>query len=183
MRAVRSTALLAEEHRSIQKVLAKMVLIADRIEAGGSIEEGVLQNVRTFLGQFSEDCHHVKEEQHLFPLLEAKGVPAGGCPIAVLHNEHEKGHVLLLQLENQIPAFDSERVGEGAVAATLRDLARLYADHIWKEDFLLLPMADKILSKKDQIELGKRFRQVDAALGPGKYQQLERLAARVADAA
>jgi hemerythrin-like domain-containing protein len=179
MTATKSTVLLEQEHQTIQKVIAKMAVIADRIDAGGSEDAGVLRDISTFLRQFSEECHHVKEEQYLFPLLEARGVPVAGCHIAVLHHEHHKGHALLVQLDDAIRVFIASGAGRDILVPTLRDLVRLYVDHIWKENYLLLPMADKVLSEHDQAKLCEQFEAVEAALGEGTYQQLEQLSARL----
>ncbi len=179
MTATKSTALLEQEHQTIQKVIAKVSIIADRLEAGGSEPDSVLRDISTFLRQFSEECHHVKEEKYLFPLLEARGVPASGCPIAVLHHEHEKGHALLAQLNDAIQVFAVNGTGRDTLVTTLRALVRLYVDHIWKENYLLLPMADKVLSEHDHAELCEQFETVEAALGAGKHRQLEQLSERL----
>jgi len=182
MTATKSTALLEQEHQTIQKVVAKMSVVADRLDAGGTEDPAVLRDISTFLRQFSEECHHVKEEKFLFPLLEARGVPASGCPIAVLHHEHEKGHALLAQLDDAIQVFFASGAGKDTLVTTLRSLVRLYVDHIWKENYLLLPMADKVLSDNDHAKLCEQFDSVEAALGAGKQQQLEQLSARLENA-
>lgn len=179
MTVTKSTVVLEQEHQTIQKVLAKMAVIADRLEAGGAGSANVLHDISTFLHQFSVECHHVKEEKFLFPLLEARGVPASGCPIAVLHHEHEKGHALLAQLDDAIQVFVASGAGRDSLVNTLRDLVKLYVDHIWKEDYLLLPMADKVLSEKDHAALFEQFDSVEAMLGAGKHHQLEQLSARL----
>jgi hemerythrin-like domain-containing protein len=179
MTATKSTALLEQEHQTIQKVIAKMAVIADRLEAGGSETDDVFRDISAFLKQFSEECHHVKEEKYLFPLLEARGVPASGCPIAVLHHEHEKGHALLAQLNDAIQVFVASSAGRDTLVTTLRALVRLYVDHIWKENYLLLPLADKVLSEHDHAELCEQFEAVEATLGAGKHQQLGQLSERL----
>lgn len=179
MTATKATALLELEHQTIQKVIAKMSIIADRLETGGYENASVLRDISAFLRQFSEECHHVKEEKCLFPLLEERGVPASGCPIAVLHHEHEKGHALLAQLNDAIQVFVASGAGRETLVTTLRALVSLYVDHIWKENYLLLPMADKVLSEHDHAELCEQFDAVEAELGAGKHQQLELLSARL----
>lgn len=179
MTATKSTNVLEQEHQAIQAVVATMSVVADRLEAGHNVEAAILGDISTFLHDFSEECHHVKEEKFLFPLLEARGVPASGCPIAVLHHEHEKGHALLAQLDDARQVFVASGAGKDALITTLRSLVRLYVDHIWKEDYLLLPMADKLLSENDHTKLCEQFDSVEAALGAGKHQQLEQLSARL----
>jgi hemerythrin-like domain-containing protein len=171
--------LLEQEHKTIHKVIATMCVIADRLDAGGKAGTAILHDISAFLHNFSEECHHAKEEQFLFPLLEARGVPASGCPIAVLHHEHEKGHALLAQLDDATQTFLASGAGKDALVATLRDIVRLYVDHIWKEDYLLLPMANKVLSEDDHATLRQQFDSIEAGLGAGEHQHLEQLSLRL----
>lgn len=179
MAATMSTSVLEEEHQTIQKVVAAMSLAADRLEAGPELDPAILRDAITFLRSFSEECHHAKEERFLFPLLEARGIPASGCPLAVLHHEHEKGRALLTQLEDATQAFLTSGAGRDGLVQTLRTLVRLYVDHIWKEDYLLLPMANKVLSSDDQAKLCEQFDSIERELGAGKHQELRQLATRL----
>jgi hemerythrin-like domain-containing protein len=129
MTATKSTDVLEREHAVIQKVIATMSVVADRLDNSHNVEAATLRDISAFLHDFSEQCHHAKEERFLFPLLEARGVPASGCPIAVLHNEHEKGRALLTQLDDATQAFltsgaakealDVEALAESAILVTL----------------------------------------------------------------
>src|ERR1035437_8525189 len=42
---------------------------------------------------------------------------------------------------------------------------RPYHNHIWKEDAMVFPMADKVLTAADQKELIAKFAEVDQAVG------------------
>lgn len=179
MIATKATNVLEQEHRTIQKVVATMSLAADHLRAEQNLNPAVLGDILTFLREFSEQCHHAKEERCLFPLLEARGIPASGCPIAVLHNEHEKGRALLAQLDDATQAFLTSGAAKEALIMTLQALVRLYVDHIWKEDYLLLPMSDKVLSENDHAKLCEQFDSIEADLGAGKHQQLEQLSSRL----
>ena len=177
--AIQCANLLEQEHRRIQKVVATMSLTADRLDAGNDADLTVLLDITAFLRGFSEECHHVKEERFLFPLLEARGVPASGCPLAVLHHEHEKGRALLTQLDDAAQVLSSSGAAKDTVVITLRSLVTLYVGHIWKEEYLLLPMANKVLLEDDDAKLCEQFASVDTSLGGVKLQQLEQLAARL----
>src|SRR5665647_1894329 len=54
MRAKRPTAMLEEEHRSIQKIVAAMAVLADRLETGQRIEPTTLQNMVEFMRTFAD---------------------------------------------------------------------------------------------------------------------------------
>ena len=46
-----------------------------------------------------------------------------------------------------------------------RSILDLYQNHIWKEDAMVFPMADKVLTAADQKELTEKFAEVDQAVG------------------
>lgn len=179
MTATKCTSVLEQEHQTINKAIAAMSVAADKLEGGQALDPSVLQDFSAFLHDFSEECHHAKEERFLFPLLEARGVPASGCPLAVLHNEHEKGRALLTQLDDATQVFVATGADKDGLISTLRDLVRLYVGHMWKEDYLLLPMADKILSDDDQATLCEQFSAVERELGTSKHQRLQQVSSRL----
>ena len=132
----------------------------------------------SFLRVFADQCHHAKEEKYLFPLLEARGVPPTGCPIGALKHEHEKGRALVDDLSNAIEEYAGRRESVSLIAA-LNGLVELYPNHIWKEDYLLIPMASKVLSASDHETLAKQFESVDAEIGPHIHEKFEEFAARL----
>ena len=64
-------------------------------ESGKEVDPSVFTDLSEFMQTFGDKCHHAKEEEYLFKLLEKKGVPVSGCPLAVLLHEHEKGRSLI----------------------------------------------------------------------------------------
>lgn len=171
---------LIEEHRVIQRVVAAMAVIADELREGRDVDPQDLRDVVTFLRVFADECHHGKEEEHLFPMLESRGVPATGCPVGALKNEHVKGRTLVGQLADATERYAADRSAtRDSLIAALAGLVELYPNHIWKEDYLLLPMADKVLSGEDQKVLTEQFDRVEAAIGPGTHERFEQIAERL----
>jgi hemerythrin-like domain-containing protein len=56
----------------------------------------------------------------------------------------------------------------------------LYPNHIWKEEYLLFPMSNKVLGAADQQQLLEQFEAVDAAVGRDVHQRFERIAEEIA---
>ena len=173
-----STVVLEHEHRIVQKVVAGMAMLAEELEEGKPVGPQLLREIVEFLRDFVDQCHHAKEDKYLFPLLEQRGVPAGGCPLGALKNEHEKGRLLVKQLSEAVDTY----AGNGGTAKdsliqALHGLVELYPGHIWKEDYLLFPMTNKVLSPEDQAALYERFEAVDDALGRDLHRQFEQMVA------
>ena len=174
------TEMLEEEHHFIQKVVGAMTAVSERLEMGQEVEAEMLRNIVDFMRTFADKCHHGKEETHLFPVLERKGVPVRGCPLAVLMAEHQRGRALVTGLATAAETY--VRDGPSAkkpLLESLRGITELYPDHIWKEDYLLFPMTNKILTSGEQKELYDKFEMVERAIGAGVHHGLEQLAEKL----
>ncbi len=173
--------MLEDEHRSIQKVVVAMSVLAEALEAGRKIDAELLRDIVAFMRTFADQCHHGKEETHLFAALERKGVPARGCPLAALIQEHQKGTALVSALAEAAAGHrEGDESATEALVSALRALTALYPDHIWKEDYLLFPMANKILSPEEQADLRQRFEQVEETVGKDLHHRFDELAERLA---
>ncbi len=177
MRQIGPIAELEAEHRVIQKVVAGMVVLAGGIEAGGDVQSALLGRIVEFLRTFADRCHHGKEEAWLFPALARRGVPTHGCPLGGLTKEHEKGRQLVGEFADAIQAWEHGDAGaRERLVEKLRALATFYPSHIWKEDYLLFPLAGKFLTAEDQRELMDRFEAVEHEIGHEVHARLEQLA-------
>lgn len=177
-----ATQTLEEEHHIIQMVVGVMAALAENLDKGMAPEADTLRNLVEFMQVFSDKCHHGKEERILFPLLEVKGVPVNGCPLGILIHEHQNGRKLVAELAEAVEAYEKGSPKENKpLCASMRGLVNLYPNHIWKEDYLLFPMTDKILNEEEQQELMEKFELVEKEIGPDIHERFERLAATLAD--
>jgi len=180
--AEKPTEVLEEEHHAIQKVVGAMAILSARLEKGEDIKGETIKNVVEFMRIFGDKCHHGKEETYLFPLLGKKGVPMTGCPIAVLIHEHEKGRSLVEQLSEAGTAYvNGNGDSKSALIKSLKGLTELYPNHIWKEEYLLFPMTNKVLNDDDQKELSDKFEAVEKDIGRDVHERFEKIAAKLAE--
>jgi hemerythrin-like domain-containing protein len=171
------TDILEEEHHFIQKVVGAMAVLAERLEQGETVEAGKFEGVVDFMRTFADKCHHAKEETHLFTLLEKRGVPVRGCPIGILKAEHQRGRALVSTLASATETYAKDMTSsKKSLVETLKALTDLYPGHIWKEDYLLFPMTNKVLSAEDQNDLGEKFEMVEKTIGTDVHERFERFA-------
>jgi hemerythrin-like domain-containing protein len=156
-------ALLMQEHEVITKALDGLSAIGRGLLDHGHADPKALHNAIRFLKEFVDNCHHVKEERILFPALEEKGLPASVGPLFVLRGEHEEGRGLVRALEQATERYTADKRGsERAIAEAIREITRLYSQHIAKENEVLFPMASRLLSAHEQHELFEAFERVEA---------------------
>ena len=171
------TEMLEGEHHVIQKVVGAMAVLTQTLETGREVESTALEGIVEFTRTFADKCHHGKEEVHLFPALERKGVPPRGCPVGALLHEHQQGRALVMGLAEAAGAYvKSEASAKEALQKSLRGLVELYPSHIRKEDYLLFPMTNKVLSAEDQRDLHQKFEMVEEAAGRDLHHRFEQLA-------
>lgn len=169
------TKILMAEHEAIKTMLRVLENLASRLEAAEKVDPAHLQMALDFITGFADRCHHAKEENLLFPAMEAAGIPREGGPIGVMLTEHEEGrrHVRAIK-----EAADRLAKGEAKAASEFARHARGYAsllsDHIFKEDNILYAMADARLSPADQEKLREEFQRVEEEIvGRGEHARFE----------
>jgi len=173
----KATEALEREHQVIQKAVAVMARMVDQLELKHLVEADLLRDLVQFMRVFGDQCHHGKEESYLFPLLEKRGVPATGCPLSALKGEHVKGRQLMDDLASAAAAYiAAEESGRLGLIQVLQSLITLYPAHIWKEDYLLFPMATKVLSAEDDELLLQQFAVAESGLGSHAHSSYEALA-------
>ena len=178
------TQVMEAEHRIIKTVVKALGNLALAIEKGQNADVALLKAAVEFFRVYADKLHHGKEEALFFPMLVKRGVPPQGCPIGGLTQEHVKGRALVGTLEERITFYSQKKPGaQDGLVQVLREIVGLYQNHIWKEDAMVFPMANRILTKADQKELIEKFSEVDRSVGLEVIARLERFAKGLAPAA
>ena len=178
----RATDSLEQEHRTIEKILRVTGMLVDELAENRDIDGDILRDLCQFLRVYGHQCHHGKEESYLFPMLERHGVPEEGCPLGALRHEHERSRVLTQELVKASAEYAANRHdGSSALSEVLRNIAQFYPAHIWKEEYLLFPMARKVLSEEDDQRLLKEFKSVESDIYSYAHESYEQLATELDD--
>lgn len=175
-----ATYILEHEHRTIEKIVRVMGVLVDELAENRDIDDDVLRDLCQFLRVYRHQCHHGKEESYLFPMLESHGVPEEGCPLGALRHEHERSRALTQELVQASAEYAANRHhGCPALSQVLRNIAQFYPAHIWKEEYLLFPMARKVLSEEDDERLLKEFKSVESDIFSYAHESYEQLATQL----
>jgi hemerythrin-like domain-containing protein len=169
-----ATLILRKEHEAILKMLDASEEAARRIESGQTVAPETLEGLLEFFRLFADRCHHGKEEDLLFPLLESRGLPRQGGPLGVMLREHDQGRELIRQM---VEAVGASRTGDTTTLARWAEAARAYAQllraHIGKENDVLFVMADNMLSPEEQSALAAEFEKFEVEqMGAGTHERL-----------
>lgn len=160
---MKATTILKQEHQAILVVISAAEKEVAYIKNTGKLRIDTVAKMVDFLRNFVDRCHHTKEEKHLFPMINVRGIAKDSGPVAVMLREHEEGR-------NYVRALAEAVTSNGAPdsKATLRTAENLAAytglirAHIDKEDNVLYPMADRILTTADHKQLTEAFEEVES---------------------
>lgn len=159
---MKAVAILMEEHRTIERVLAALDAAAQRLARGEPVRPGLFQDAAEFLATFADGIHHRKEEDVLFQSLAAGGWAPEDGPLAVMRHEHAEARGLIRDLREAVQRWED---GDPAAAPRVASIAGRYItllqDHIAKEDEVLFPMADDALSPEEHARVLQGFAQRD----------------------
>ena len=169
---------LKHEHQIILIALDGVEREMQRVQGGGPVPEERVGQMIDFVQNFADRCHHAKEENLLFTRMQDRGLPVNGGPIGAMLQEHEEGRRLVRAAAQALPsAAGGDAADAAALASNLLAYVRLLRQHIDKEDNVLYPMADQILTAADQTELAAAFERVEAEeMGEGTHERYHQLA-------
>ncbi len=166
-------AVLRKEHDAILRMLEVTEEAARRLDAGEKIRTETLEGLLQFFRLFADQCHHGKEEDLLFPLLESRGMPRSGGPIGVMLHEHEQGRALTRQMVEATEACKRGERAEARWTDAARGYIALLRQHIDKENNILFVMAENMLTPEEQKQLAAEFDKVEIEkMGAGTHERL-----------
>ena len=171
---------LVAEHELIERSMAVLKSSLENLDT--AVKSPVpMQRAIDFLITFGDRIHNRKEEEFLFPLMQQRGIPTAGGPIGVMLMEHEAERKLLQEMAMQLdrlpappPASREEFRSKGL------DYLRIRAEHIWKENDILYPMARQVLAEGDNADLLAAFNRINReTYGPDAVHKFRQMADEV----
>jgi hemerythrin-like domain-containing protein len=160
---------LMNEHEAILAAIQILDRMIPAIEKAPSVEKKDIQDFIGFLKEFADKCHHGKEEGLLFPAMVKAGVPDQGGPIGVMLAEHARGRQFIRDMEAALLInVDREKLAAAAVG-----YASLLRAHIQKENGILFPMAERVLTGAQLDALYEGFeKHEEEVIGQGRHEEL-----------
>jgi DUF438 domain-containing protein len=157
--------LLMDDHQAVEKVMTAFELA---LAAAEPPPPGLVAKVLDFFVAYVDQTHNQKEERYLFPLIEERGVPRSGGPLAVMLAEHEGSRELLAQWRPLADAYiGGDRSSLGELKELFSQYAALLKGHFWKENDILYPMALRVMSEADNEAVVAGIAALEAERGAG----------------
>ena len=159
---------LINEHPSLLAKMAEFHQMVQAFEENESTEnwnEAISQlheKITIFIAEL--EPHSDREEDVLFEMM-VKYIGREGGPIAVMEYEHNTAKLNLKEFMEKASAVkaSSETVSRDEAINIFRHLKIVYltlTDHFMKEENILFPMAEQMLSDEEKQELANKFSQM-----------------------
>ncbi len=151
------TQVLKDEHELILQALDALEQKISALERGAPPDQAYFEKAVDFIRTFADRCHHGKEENLLFRTMVNRGFPLQGGPIAVMLHEHDVGRSFVRGMAEAAANVATDPAATRGIVENGRGYIQLLRAHIDKENTILFPMADNVLSPEDQEQLGREF--------------------------
>jgi hemerythrin-like domain-containing protein len=177
--------IIRDEHRTISAILHGMEYLVRKIgKQKKKVDPRVFHAMIYYLDTFSERAHHPKEDLFLFKALRARGAGAEAL-ITELEKEHAGGENALRRLAQALNRYEEggDKEFPGFERATERFVGS-YRDHMRKEEELLFPLAEKLLTKEDWAKIDHAFEENrDPLAGSRDTRNFDKLFERIVELA
>ena len=158
--------ILAREHAAIAACCQRLEAEIDGIVGRCEVDAEALDRLLRFFEEQVDGHHQEKEERIFMPRLLARAAGEEVETLRSLFDDHGAQRKLLAQMRNQI---EGVTYGEPNSIAVLVRGARNYLhaqrEHSQWELATLFPMAERILSPRDDCAILNGFRRLDEARG------------------
>lgn len=168
---------LKEEHQGILLMLKILDKVCVKLESKEKVDPDHLERIVEFFRVFADKCHHGKEEDLLFPEMEKSGVPKERGPIGVMLIEHDQGRAFVKGMGEAATRYKKGgSTGLAEFTKNARDYIALLTQHINKENNILFPMGDRVVSREKQEELVEAFETLEREkIGAGTHEKFHQL--------
>ena len=179
---MKPSAELMHEHEIILHMLSGAERIAQEIQVSHSVDNKAVENIIDFSRHFTDGCHHSKEEKHLFVQLQKRGMSKDQGPVAVMLHEHVLGRNLIQRIETGLKEYQAGNDGAAQIVSqTILQYVEMLRAHIAKENNILFPMSDRVLTSDDQQLLEQSFKEIEEKeVGAGVHEKYHRMAHEIA---
>ena len=151
---------LKNEHPPLLKMMDELIELTSEVERNdtkSAVFNELIAKVEAFFSEL--DPHSEREEGVLFIMMEAYIGKSG--PLAVMEYEHDQAKRNIngfFELVKSADKLSEEQMEYGA--GLIRDAANILFDHFAKEENVLFPMAERMLSDDEKEELKRKIAEI-----------------------
>lgn len=163
---MRAIEVLGREHQLLVTMMTVLDGVAARVAAGGDMPATLVADLVAAFQFHVDENHVIKEEQVLFPALEAHGVERDTAVIAALSAQHDAGRVFRRDLAALCARMvEGDEEARRAFPPLAREYIGLLREHIRIEDEYFYSLANGTIAPDADERLAQLFTRVDDVSG------------------
>ncbi|MDR6124396.1 MULTISPECIES: hemerythrin domain-containing protein [Bacillaceae] len=151
---------LKSEHPPLLEQLEKLYTLTQNIDQELNVEEDfieLIEQVKAFKAAL--DPHSEREEGVLFPMMGTYiGTTSG--PIAVMEYEHDQAKTNIGSFLTNAEVTEASTEEKKRLAELIQNAYFILTEHFSKEENVLFPMAERMLTDEEKAELYKRIQEI-----------------------
>jgi len=161
--------ILVKEHDSILKMIGiTQTILNTKDKSKINIEH--VENIIDFIQNFADKYHHLKEEDVLFVEMVNHGMSRDGGPIAVMLSDHDAGRNYVKQAVEAIEKFKAcDYLAFELIQENLLNYCELLTGHIYKENNILYPMAERVVPAAILSDMSVGFEKTNKTTKDNEY--------------
>lgn len=178
-----SLTIIKQEHRNLFRVVNVLDQLLRRQKPGEQPDFGFMEAVLDYIENFTDQYHHPKEDRFLFKALRRRD-PKAEAIIEELEAEHRDCPVGLSRLKTLLAEYRSDPSKREAFQNATRDYLKFQTKHLQKEEGVVFPMAQKVLTEDDWAEIDAAFQDnEDPIFGPRGREEARSMYSRIVNEA
>jgi len=159
---MRTTDILGEEHRWIRDMLECLSRVIQISIESEKVDIAAAELLSLF-ESFADGSHQLKEERVLFPRLMQRASAREDDLLHELHLDHGRDRHLMRSMQsNLLGAVHGEPLCLREFVGQASSYVRLHERHMRHENEALFPLAERLLTQGDDLDIVEGFTQLDA---------------------
>lgn len=153
---------LTKEHKKINELLDIMSKIALKIKSNDVFYPNDVEEIVDYLIIIIDNNHHGKEDGVFYPELISSGIPKETAPLSIINYEHTTAKRYLKDISSCVVncKIGNDFSGE-LLADSLTNYVTVTKNHIQREEEIVFPIANEVLSVEKQNEILQRFDEIE----------------------
>ncbi|MBR8177467.1 hemerythrin domain-containing protein [Burkholderia ambifaria] len=149
---------IRREHEQLSTVIDGMRRFVHLLVAGAPVPGLiVLRAMLYYIREYPQQIHHPKEDLYLFRPLRDR-TDEFDSVLDELEAQHERGDMKLRSLEHALTRYELKGASAlRTLGALMYEYAEFYADHRCLEETLILPAAERLLTRDNWAEIDAAF--------------------------
>lgn len=151
---------LKGEHPALRAQMEELYSLTQKMDQEIDVEANFIEliiKVKEFKGAL--DPHSEREEAVLFPMMGVYIGTASG-PIAVMEYEHDQAKSNIGAFLQKAEVSESINEEKKKLAELVQNAYFILTDHFNKEENVLFPMAERMLSNEEKTELLRKIEEI-----------------------